>query len=337
MNILITGGLGFIGSHICVKLLNDNHNLIIIDNLSNSSIDVLNNIKIITQCSEDRIIFYENNITNYIILEQIFENYTVDLVIHCAAYKSVNESIKNPLNYYHNNIYGLLSLLNVMEKYQCYKFIFSSSATVYGTQTYPVNEESSVGNGITNPYGQTKYMAELILKDLVISNNKWQIISLRYFNPVGAHSSGLIGENPNDIPNNLMPYVLKVALGVLPLLSIYGKDYDTEDGTCIRDFIHIEDLARGHLLAVNRMNEINGFEPINLGTGKGTSVLELITTFEKVNDIKLNYTFGIRRQGDLPIVYAETDKAKRLLGFECYKNLDDICIDSYNFIKTKKL
>lgn len=330
--ILVTGGLGFIGSHTCVELLNNNYSVIILDNLSNSNIDVLDNIKLLT--GKSNITFIKGDILDKNLLENLFITNDIGLVIHFASLKSVNESITKPLNYYSNNITGTINILQVMEKYNCNNIIFSSSATVYGTQTYPVDETSTTGVGITNPYGKTKFFIEEILKDTCKSNKNFNAIALRYFNPIGAHKSGLIGENPNNIPNNLMPYILQVAKGKLEKLNIYGKDYNTVDGTCIRDFIHIEDLARGHLLTVNKLvtNELNGFIPINLGSGKGVSVLELVTIFENVNNIKINYDFVNRREGDLDIIYSKTHKAQELLGFQCINTIEDCCRDSYNFI-----
>ncbi len=332
--ILVTGGLGFIGSHTIVELLQENYKIIIIDNLVNSSLDVLPKIQNITNRRD--ILFYNIDIRDSLKLENLFTAYKIGLVIHFAALKAVNESIKNPLQYYDYNISGTINLLNIMKRNDCKKIIFSSSATVYGDNVYPVDEESSIGVGITNPYGQTKYMIEQILQDLYISNNDWSITILRYFNPIGAHPSGLLGENPNDIPNNLFPYLLKVSTGKLPTLNIFGNDYNTSDGTCIRDFIHVVDLARGHVKATDRIFNLDTEKKINiynLGTGKGTSVKELIDTFEKVNNIKLDYNFIKRRDGDLPCVYAKTDKSFKELGWSCIYNIEDMCKHGYNFTK----
>lgn len=330
--ILVTGGLGFIGSHTIVELLQENYNIIIIDNLVNSSVDVLQKIKDITNKTD--ILFFNIDIRDSLKLENLFTAYKIELVIHFAALKAVSESIKNPLQYFDCNISGIINLLNVMKKNDCKRIIFSSSATVYGDNIYPVDEESFIGVGITNPYGRTKYMIEQILQDLYISNNDWSIIILRYFNPIGAHPSGLLGENPNDIPNNLFPYLLKVSAGKLPLLNIFGNDYNTPDGTCIRDFIHVVDLARGHIKATEKIlnfNKSTGINIYNLGTGKGTSVKELIDTFEKVNNIKLAYNFVKRRDGDLPCVYTKTDKSLKELGWSCIYNIEDMCRHGYNF------
>jgi len=332
--ILVTGGLGFIGSHTVVELLQENYKIIIIDNLVNSSLDVLRKIQDITNKRD--ILFFNIDIRDSLKLENLFVEYKIGLVIHFAALKSVSESIKNPLQYYDCNVSGTINLLNIMKKYDCNKIIFSSSATVYGVNEYPVNEESSTGIGITNPYGQTKYMIEQILQDLYISNNDWSITILRYFNPIGSHPSSLIGENPNDIPNNLFPYLLKVSTGRLPSLNIFGNDYDTPDGTCIRDFIHIVDLAKGHVKATERIFNIEKDSKINiynLGTGKGTSVKELIDTFEKVNNVKLVYNFIKRRDGDLPCVYTKTDKSLKELNWTCVYNIEDMCKHGYNYIK----
>jgi UDP-glucose 4-epimerase len=332
--ILVTGGLGFIGSHTVVELLLNNYNIIIIDNLVNSSKDVLKKIQNITNYKD--LLFFNIDIRDTLRLENLFIEYKIKLVIHFAALKSVSESIKNPLQYYDCNVNGTINLLNVMKKYDCNKIIFSSSATVYGNNIYPVNEESSIGNGITNPYGKTKHMIEQILQDLYISNNDWSITILRYFNPIGAHPSGLLGENPNDTPNNLFPYLLKVSVGKILSLNIYGNDYDTPDGTCIRDFIHVVDLARGHVKALEQIFNLQKDTKINiynLGTGKGTSVKELIDTFEKVNDIKLAYNYTTRRDGDLSCVYTDIKKSSTELGWNCIYNIEDMCKHGYNFTK----
>jgi UDP-glucose 4-epimerase len=332
--ILITGGLGFIGSHTIIELLQENYKIIIIDNLVNSSLDVLQKIQNISNRRE--ILFFNIDIRDCLKLENLFTEYKIGLVIHFAALKAVSESIKNPLQYYDYNISGTINLLNIMKRNDCKKIIFSSSATVYGENKYPVDEESSIGVGITNPYGRTKYMIEQILQDLYISNNDWSITILRYFNPIGAHPSGLLGENPNDIPNNLFPYLLKVSIDKLPSLNIYGNDYDTPDGTCIRDFIHVVDLARGHVSATKQILNVEKDGKINiynLGTGKGTSVKELIDTFEKVNNVKLTYNFVKRRDGDLPCVYTKTIKSLTELDWTCIYNVEDMCKHGFNFIK----
>ena len=331
--ILVSGGFGFIGSHTVIELLNGGFNVIIVDNLVNSSIDIFQKIIDITHINDKtRLKYYNFDIRNRIHLDNLFTIHQIHAVIHFASLKAVAESIKSPLEYYDNNVSGTIELLEIMRKHNCKKIIFSSSATVYGTNTYPVKEDSKIGDGITNPYGKTKYMLENILEDLYKSDNSWSIVIFRYFNPIGAHPSGLIGENPNDTPNNLFPYLLKVAIGKLEKLRIFGNDYYTSDGTCIRDFIHVVDLARGHISSLNKLDE-SGMNIYNLGTGKGTTVLELINTFEKVNDVKLNYEFSERRDGDLAVVYANSEKAFLELGWESTYTVDDMCRHGYNFIK----
>lgn len=322
--ILVTGGLGFIGSHTILELLDKQYKIIIIDNLSNSSKDVLNIFK--------NIIFFQIDIRSNLQLENLFVKYKISAVIHFAALKAVSESIKKPLQYYDNNICGTMNLLEIMKKHNCKKIIFSSSATVYGENTYPVTEESPTGNGLTNPYGKTKYMIEQILSDLYNSDKNWSITILRYFNPIGAHPSGLLGENPNNTPNNLFPYLLKVCTKKLPVLTIFGSDYETEDGTCVRDFIHVVDLAKGHVKALEQIeNEQPKLRVYNLGTGKGTSVKELVGIFEKVNNVVINHKYCGRREGDLPIVYANTVKANKELNWQCIYTLEDMCKHGYNY------
>ena len=331
--ILVSGGLGFIGSHTVVELLNSGFNVIIIDNLVNSSIKVFNKIIEIAKMTDKSRLTYNNiDIRNSLQLDNLFKNNSIYAVIHFASLKAVGESIKAPLEYYDNNVSGTITLLQIMAKHDCKRIIFSSSATVYGTNNYPVGEDAPTGNGITNPYGKTKYMLENILEDLYKSDNSWSIVILRYFNPIGAHPSGLIGENPNDTPNNLFPYLLKVSAGKLEKLRIFGNDYDTRDGTCIRDFIHVVDLASGHIASLNKL-EGAGINIYNLGTGNGTTVLELICAFERVNHIKLNYEFVDRREGDLEVVFANSEKALREIGWEAHYTVDDMCRHGYNFIK----
>jgi UDP-glucose 4-epimerase len=322
--ILVTGGLGFIGSHTILELLDKQYKIIIIDNLYNSSKNVLKVFK--------NIFFFQIDIRSRLQLENLFVKYRISAVIHFAALKAVGESITNPLQYYDNNICGTINLLETMRTHDCKKIIFSSSATVYGENTYPVNEDSPVGNGLTNPYGRTKYMIEQILSDLYNSDKNWSITILRYFNPIGAHPDGLLGENPNDKPNNLFPYLLKVSTNKLPVLTIFGNDYDTEDGTCVRDFIHVVDLARGHVKALEQINETDPkLRVYNLGTGKGTSVKELIRIFEKVNNVVLKQKYSARREGDLPCVYANTEKANTELGWNCIYSVEDMCKHGYNY------
>ena len=348
MNILVTGGLGFIGSHTVVELINNNYNVIILDNLSNSKIEVLDKIYSLVCNSKSynktMLKFYEGNILNNTDLINIFLNHNIDIVIHFAAFKSVNESIEKPLNYYKNNVTGTLNLLETCQHYCVKYFIFSSSATVYGSSKSPLYENSQIGIGITNPYGQSKYMIENILQDISKSKyNKMKIISLRYFNPVGAHPSGLLGEDPDDIPNNLMPYVIRVAIknnldskldDIYNYLSIFGDDYSTEDGTAKRDFIHVVDLADAHIAACKKIvNLENNYEFYNIGTGNGISVLEIVNTFIKINKIKLPYKIKERREGDLDIVYCNTEKANKELNWKAIKTLKDIRKDTYNFAK----
>jgi len=338
-NIIITGGTGFIGSHTCIELLTSaNYNIIIIDNLCNSKQNVIDKIEKITKTKN--ITFYNNDLLNKQEIDKIFQKYNPYAVIHFAGLKAVGESIKYPCNYYQNNLISTLNLIEIMDKYQCYNLIFSSSATVYGKQESPLKEDYIIGQNITNPYGQTKFMIEQILKDICISNNKWNIISLRYFNPIGAHKSGLIGENPNDIPNNLMPYILKVAvnnntsknLGIqFNNLKIFGHDYDTPDKTCQRDFIHVVDLAKGHISALDKINELNGYHVFNLGTGNPTSVLEIINIFKKANNVKLPYDFSPRREGDLDICFCDPDYTYKILNWKALLSVEDMCIDSWKF------
>lgn len=325
--ILVTGGLGYIGSHTVVELLNNDYEVVIIDNLSNSKIETLDKLKKITN---KEIKLYQNDVCDKAALMKIFKENKIDSVIHFAGYKAVGESVLKPLKYYRNNIDSTLSLLEVMEENNCYNIIFSSSATVYGKpQSLPIYEDFPLST--TNPYGTTKLFIEYILNDMYISNNKWNITILRYFNPIGAHKSGLIGEDPKDIPNNLMPYIVKVANKELEVLSIFGDDYDTVDGTGVRDYIHVVDLARGHVLALNNKN--TGVKVYNLGTGKGTSVLELVHAFEKVNNVTVNKKIAPRRPGDIDACYASCDKAYKELGFKAEKNIDEMCLDAYNFVK----
>jgi UDP-glucose 4-epimerase len=325
--ILITGGLGYIGSHIAIQLLNYSNisfNVIIIDNLSNSNMDKLDiikkNIKNIQHLE-----FIEMDLINNELIENLFNTYKIDIVIHLAGLKSVGDSVTNPLQYYHINLLTTINLLNVMKKYDCRNIIFSSSATVYGSSKSPYKENMIVGNGITNPYGKTKHMQEEFLRDLYNSDNQWNIIILRYFNPISQQNMEL-KETPKGRPNNLFPYIVKVHNKELPLLEVYGNDYDTEDGTCIRDFIHIVDLAKGHLdscmyIINNRNIDIKTY---NLGNGVGISVKTLIDTFEKVNNTKINYKFVKRREGDIDICYADSSLAEKELGWKPVYNINDM-------------
>ena len=334
MKVLVTGGTGYIGSHTCVELLNEGHEVIIIDNLVNSQKEVVDKIEKITG---KKVKFYENDCCDKDALRKIFkENKGIEAVLHFAGLKAVGESVSMPIKYYENNLGSTLSLIDVMNENNCKKIVFSSSATVYGDpEELPITEDSIVG-GTTNPYGTTKYFIERILKDVCISDKDFSVVLLRYFNPIGAHESGLIGENPNGIPNNLMPYIIKVAVGELPILSVFGNDYDTPDGTGVRDYIHVVDLAKGHIKALEKANKSTGVNIYNLGTGHGYSVLDLINTFEKVNDIKVNYKIVDRRPGDIATCYADPSKAYKELGWKAEKEIEDMCRDAYNFVIKNK-
>lgn len=332
MRILVTGGLGFIGSHTCVELLNENYEVVIIDNLSNSSIDVLDKIEEITS---KRPIFYEIDACNKEQLEKVFKENKIDAVIHFAGYKAVGESVSEPLKYYRNNLESTITLLEVMKEHSCHNFVFSSSATVYGSpKELPIKENFPLST--TNPYGTTKLMIEQILADVSKSDKEMSIIVLRYFNPIGAHKSGLLGENPKGIPNNLMPYIVRVATKELEILSVFGNDYNTKDGTGVRDYIHVVDLAKGHLKALEKSTNFKGIEYYNLGTGTGYSVLDLVNTFEKVNNIEVPYKIVERRPGDIDACYADPAKAYKELGFKAELDIEDMCRDSYNFIIKNK-
>ena len=331
MKILVTGGNGYIGSHTCVELLNNGYEVVILDNFSNSKRENLSKIKQIT--GKD-FTFYEGNMIDESILDKIFTENKIDAVIDFAAYKAVGESVEKPVEYYTNNVSTVLVLLGAMKKYNVKKLVFSSSATVYGDpEVLPITEDCKTGN-TTNPYGTSKLFVEQILKDLYKSDNTFDIAILRYFNPIGAHSSGLIGEEPNGIPANLLPYVSKVASGKLECLSVFGNDYDTKDGTGVRDYIHVVDLAIGHIKALEKLNkEGRGLFIYNLATGTGYSVLDIINTFEKVNNVKVNYKIVNRRPGDIAACYSDPTKAKEKLGFVATKTLEDMCRDLWNYEK----
>lgn len=333
MAILLPGGAGFIGSHTAIELLEAGKEIIIIDDFSNSTPKVLEAIKKITNKDFK---FYEMDYKDPKKLETIFQENKIDAVINFAGFKAVGESVQKPIEYYSNNISGALVLLDMMKKYDCKKFIFSSSATVYGNpEKIPLTEDCRVG-GTTNPYGNTKLFIEQILKDLYVSDNTWDICILRYFNPVGAHKSGFIGEEPQGIPNNLMPYIVRVANGQLKELSVFGDDYDTPDGTGVRDYIHVVDLAKGHLKAFAKIEkEGKGLFIYNLGTGTGYSVLDMIKAFEKATKKTVPYKIVPRRAGDIATCYADPKKAKEELGWEATKTLDDMCRDSWNYISKK--
>ncbi|MBQ1550606.1 MAG: UDP-glucose 4-epimerase GalE [Bacilli bacterium] len=331
--VLVTGGAGYIGSHTVVELLNSGKEVVIVDNFSNSNKNVLENIKRITKKDFK---FYEIDYLDKNALEKVFEENNIDSVINFAGYKAVGESTVKPLDYYHNNIGGAIILLETMKKYDVKKFVFSSSATVYGDpEIIPITEECKIG-GTTNPYGTTKLFIEQILQDLYKSDNSWDICILRYFNPIGAHESGLIGEDPKGIPNNLMPYITKVAAGLLEELSIFGNDYNTKDGTGVRDYIHVVDLAKGHLLALDKLDKENkGIFIYNLGTGNGYSVLEMVETFKRVNNVDVPYKIVGRRPGDIAACYSDPTKAYKELGFKATKTLDDMCKDGWNYQKNR--
>lgn len=329
MSVLLTGGLGYIGSHTAVELLNRGNDVIIVDNLSNSKIKVADKIKAITGKDFK---FIKADLKDFNLTDEIFKNNKIDSVVHFAGYKAVGESVAKPVMYYENNIITTLNLLKCMEKYGVNNLVFSSSATVYGVnQEMPLKEDFPTG--ATNPYGRTKLFIEEILKDASHANPNLNIAILRYFNPIGAHESGLIGEDPNGIPNNLMPYITKVATGKLEKLKIFGNDYPTKDGTGVRDYIHVCDLALGHVLALEKLKENPRVFVCNLGTGTGYSVLEIVTTFNKVNGDKVKYEFTDRRAGDIAVCYADTSKAKQELGFNATHSLEDMCKSSYEFEK----
>ena len=328
MAILLPGGAGFIGSHTAVELLNAGKEVIIIDNFSNSKPEVLEAIKKITGKDFK---FYNIDYMDREKLEEVFEENEIEAVLNFAGYKAVGESVKEPIKYYTNNISGALVLLDTMKKYNVKKFIFSSSATVYGEpEKMPITEECKTG-GTTNPYGTTKLFIEQILKDIYASDNTWDICILRYFNPIGAHESGLLGEDPQGIPNNLMPYIVRVASGELKELSVFGNDYKTHDGTGVRDYIHVVDLAKGHVLALNKLEkEGQGLYIYNLGTGTGYSVLDIVKAFEKATGVKVPYKIAPRRPGDIAMCYADPTKAYKELGWKATKTLEDMCRDSWN-------
>jgi len=327
--ILVTGGAGYIGSHTCVQLINSGFETVVIDNLYNSKIEVIRRVQKITG---KKINFYQADVCDGAALREIFEQENIDAVIHFAAYKAVGESVSKPLEYYSNNLISTITLLEVMKEYRVDNFVFSSSATVYGDpETVPIREDFSTS--ATNPYGRTKLMIEHILMDYCRACPNMNIAILRYFNPIGAHKSGLIGEDPNDIPNNLVPYITQVAVGKLEKLQIFGNDYDTRDGTGVRDYIHVVDLADGHIAALEKLKQNSGLVIYNLGTGTGYSVLEIVHAFEKVIGRKIPYEFTQRRQGDIAVCYADPSKARDELGWEAKYSLEEMCRDSWNWQK----
>lgn len=326
--VLVTGGAGFIGSHTSVELLNAGYDIIILDNFVNSKPESLKRIKELTGKDFK---FYQADIRDEEAMTKVFAENKIDAVIHFAGLKSVPQSVKEPLNYYDNNIAGTVRLCRVMDKAGCKKLVFSSSATVYGSKNpSPLREDMPTG-GTTNPYGTTKYFIEQILQDLCISDSEWGVSILRYFNPIGAHKSGRIGEDPNGIPGNLMPYITQVAIGKLECLNVCGNDYPTPDGTGVRDYIHVVDLALGHIKALDRLLKVKGCEVYNLGTGKGYSVLDVVKAFEKASGIKINYRIAPRRAGDVACCYADATKAKEVLGWQAQYDIDDMCADSWRW------
>ena len=327
MAILVTGGTGYIGSHTVVELINKGYDVVIVDNLSNSKYEVTNRIKTITNKAVN---FYQVDVCDKASLKEVFTKHSIDSVIHFAGLKAVGESTVMPMKYYENNIMSTLTLIEVMKEFNCKNLIFSSSATVYGPQdVMPINEEAALS--ATNPYGRTKLFIEYILKDLYNADNEWNIALLRYFNPVGAHQSGLIGEDPNGIPNNLCPYITQVAVGKLPYLRVFGNDYDTIDGTGVRDYIHVVDLALGHLCAIEKLQSNPGLVIYNLGTGMGFSVLEMVNAFEKAIGKSIEYKIMERRPGDVAVCYADVSKAYREMNFKTTKTIDDMAKDAWNF------
>ncbi len=331
--ILVTGGIGYIGSHTCVELIQEGYEVVILDNFFNSKISVLDKIETITGTKPK---FYECDILDNPALENIFSSEKdIDGVIHFAALKAVGESVAKPLWYYENNVTGTLNLLKVMKKFNCNKIVFSSSATVYGMDN-PVPFTEAMPTSATNPYGYTKVANERFLIDIANVDKEFSPAILRYFNPIGAHESGLIGEDPNGIPNNLLPYIMQVAVGKLEKLNVFGKDYDTPDGTGVRDYIHVVDLAKGHVKAIDYINQNKGKIIVNLGTGIGSSVLDVVKATEKACGKTITVDFAERRSGDIATCYAKTDYAKSLLGWEATKNLDEMCSDSWRFIQNKE-
>lgn len=325
--ILVTGGAGYIGSHTVVELIAAGYEAIIVDNFSNSSVEVLDRLKTITGVD---VPFYKGSISDKEFMNRVFGENQIDAVIHFAAYKAVGESVQEPLKYYKNNVCGTISLLDVMKLHKVEHIIFSSSATVYGMNNIsPLTEDLSTS--ATNPYGYTKLMMEQILTDVALANSDWSVTNLRYFNPIGAHESGMIGEAPNGIPNNLMPYITQVAVGKLQELSVFGNDYDTHDGTGVRDYIHVVDLAKGHVLALKHNLENKGVAVFNLGTGIGYSVLDMVKAFENVNGVKVPYAIKERRPGDVATCYADASKANDILGWKAEKTLQDMMRDSWRW------
>ncbi|MBQ8132629.1 MAG: UDP-glucose 4-epimerase GalE [Bacilli bacterium] len=331
MRVLVTGGLGFIGSHTVCELLDHDYEVVVVDNLYNSSIDVVDKIKKITG---KNFTFYECDVCDEDSLNEIFDKEKIDSVIHFAGYKAVGESVANPIMYYENNLGSTITLCKVMQRHHVNRIIFSSTATVYKeSKILPLTEDFPLGT--TNPYSTTKLMIERILSDICVTNKDFSAVILRYFNPIGAHKSGLIGENPKGIPNNLMPYIVRVATGELKELSIFGNDYDTHDGTGVRDYIHVVDLAKGHLSALDKVSSTTGVNIYNLGTGIGYSVLDIVETFKRVNNIDIPYKIVDRRPGDMDKFYADSTKAYKELGWKATLGIEDMCRDSYHYVSKK--
>ena len=330
--VLVTGGAGFIGSHTVIELLQSGYEVVVVDDLSNASVVALDRVRqIVGDEAASRLTFYEDNVLDRDALDRIFDEHPIDRVIHFAGFKAVGESVKKPVEYYHNNIESTLTLVDVMRNHGCKSIIFSSSSTVYGDpDKLPLTEESPK-KACTNPYGWTKWMIEQILTDLHTADPEWDVVMLRYFNPIGAHESGLIGEDPKGIPNNLVPYVAQVAVGKLKAVQVFGDDYPTPDGTGVRDYIHVVDLAKGHVAALAWMNGKTGVEVFNLGTGKGTSVLEVIRAFSKACGKELPYVIKPRRGGDIAANWCDASKAERLMGWKAQYDIDDMCRDSWNW------
>jgi len=325
--ILVTGGAGYIGSHTCIALIESDYKIIIFDNFSNASKESIRRIENIIK---QKIIVIEGDIRNRDDLQKVFDSYTIDSVIHFAGLKAVGESVEKPFKYYDNNITGTLTLCDVMQKNNCKSIVFSSSATVYGDpHTSPIKENFPLS--ATNPYGRSKLMIEEILKDLYTADKSWKIVLLRYFNPIGAHHSGMIGEDPNGIPNNLMPYITQTAIGKLSCLGVFGDDYDTHDGTGVRDYIHVVDLADGHVKALNKMEQFTEVMTINLGTGMGYSVLDMVKAFEKASGKEVPYCIAPRRAGDITTCYADASYAKEILNWEAKKGIEEMCEDSWRW------
>ena len=327
MSILVTGGAGYIGSHTCVELLNQGYEVVVVDNLCNSNVEAINRVQKITN---KKISFYQFDVQDKEKLRSVFQLEKIEAVIHFAGLKAVGESVQKPLDYYYNNLASTLVLCQVMMEFNVKKIVFSSSATVYGDPaTVPIKEDFPLS--VTNPYGRTKLMQEEIFRDLSHADKEWKIVLLRYFNPIGAHKSGLIGEDPQGIPNNLVPYITQVAVGRLDLLQVFGADYDTPDGSGVRDYIHVTDLARGHVKAIQKLPDLQGISTYNLGTGFGSSVLQMIAAFEKTCKTKIPYVICDRRPGDIATCYADPSLAKKELGFAAECDLDEMCEDAYRW------